>query len=855
MSRTVDAAGFLIDVDLIGPAEATRRIIEYWQDGAQLRVWPDGRWLLVLPSPVTIRLDRSPGLALPKVGLNPAQLPEVELPFDLGHLTRYPLQPLETVPPTDILATPAPVHAPDLRRVAEIGPPPRRRRVRSGSGSLGSVSGPALDKVWQTLLALAAIAALLLWWAGGTPNPSAICVPVMVGLIVGLIGALRSRGRGSVAAQGGSAAGGGLAARRRSGRLRGWLAARAFTSPFGYLLARRHLAYLQRVERAFQRRDWEQALREAVPLGGVGGILSITLPQAWLGRLSPSLTGRSTGRALGVTGVELIFTDVYRRAAAELEQAGQIEKAAYVLADLLDTPTDAVHLLERHKMYRLAAQLAEGRRLEPALAVRLWWQSGDRQRAVDLALLRGAFAAALDRLGDTSPQLSRQLRTAWIESRREAGDHLGALAAAWPDPRLRQAGVADIQQVMTLGGPAGAHALAYLLNLHSDNNSRNAARALMASRDPALRPAQDRFLTAFATLAASQPVHDRQIATAAVVAMTLSGYPASRRKSFDGLGKRADRVTVADLPKPSALPKTLAPNHTCVPLALGDLPVHDAAWIGGRLLLAHGGHGVRLVRPDGHQVARWDVPAHQLVVADSATRVMLIAVGQQIHEFHELDLARRRVRRYAALRVSAVASTYDGSILTVTDEDGIAFLATGEDKPRVIWRELDRYHRVVLLERAPSGISALVRVPNSGKHELWTWNAPAALLRQRPAVDLTAIRYATVLASGHVVTLADTNLNLLHNGQWRKRIAPAETTATLLASGDAYALVEPQTDHIRVTVRRGDNPQPLAHLHMPQPPAGLRASADRVVIWGQDARVVAIDLDQRLVDADFRTTI
>lgn len=799
MSRTVDAVGYLIDVDLIGVAEAGLRVIEHWQDGAQLRAAPDGRWLLVLPSPVTTRLDRSPGLALPRIPHDPAQLPEVELPFDPGQLTVYPLEPLEALPPTEILAAPALVEAPDLRDVAQIGPPPRR-------------------------------------WARRSSRPG------------------RARGRagrsGSLARQDVSAGSAGSVARRR----RGLLARMAFASPFKHLVARRHLAYLQRLERAFQRRDWERALREAIPLGAGHAILSISLPRAWLGKLSPSLTGREGGRALGVGGIGEFFTDMYRRAAAELEAAGQIEKAAYVLADLLDSPTDAVHLLERHGMHLLAARLAEGRRLEPALAIRLWWRVGDRQRAVDLAMLRGAFGAALDRLGDTEPQLSLQLRTAWVSSRREAGDHLGALAAAWPDPRLREAGLPDIQQVMMLGGPAGAHALAYLLNLHSDNSSRDAARALLSSRDPALRPAQDRFLTAFSALAASRPEHDRQIATDAVVAMTLQGYPTSRRKTFDRLSGRADRVTVADLPKPNPLPKSVVLEHTCVPLAAGDLPVYDAAWIGGRLLLAHGGHGVRLVRPDGRQIARWDVPAHRLAVADSATRAMLIAAGKHVHEFHELDLAGRRVRRWAALRVSMVASSYDGSILTVADEDGIAFIATGEAAPRVIWRELDRQRPVALLERARSGISALVEVPQSGRHELWSWNAPTALLRHRPAVDLSQVRYAAVLAGGHLVAIADSELRLIQNGQWRRHVAVAGEGATVLASGDIYALAEPQADHTLVTLRRQVELQPLARLRLPEPIAGMRATPDRVVLWGSDSRVVAVDLEHGVVDADFRTT-
>ncbi|MFD9011841.1 bpX6 domain-containing protein, partial [Streptomyces sp. NPDC059552] len=58
----VTATGFVLDVPVIGPAEAAGRAIDSWQDGAELRQLPDGRWLYVLAAPVEIRADRAPGL-------------------------------------------------------------------------------------------------------------------------------------------------------------------------------------------------------------------------------------------------------------------------------------------------------------------------------------------------------------------------------------------------------------------------------------------------------------------------------------------------------------------------------------------------------------------------------------------------------------------------------------------------------------------------------------------------------------------------------------------------------------------------------------------------------------------------
>lgn len=57
---TVTAAGYLLDVPVIGAAEAAARVLTRWQDGAVLRELPDGRWLFTLAAAVEVRADRAP---------------------------------------------------------------------------------------------------------------------------------------------------------------------------------------------------------------------------------------------------------------------------------------------------------------------------------------------------------------------------------------------------------------------------------------------------------------------------------------------------------------------------------------------------------------------------------------------------------------------------------------------------------------------------------------------------------------------------------------------------------------------------------------------------------------------------
>src|SRR3954452_11128508 len=59
---TLDAAGLILDAPPVGEAAARRRVLALWAAGASLRALPDGRWLLLLAAPRTVRAERAPGL-------------------------------------------------------------------------------------------------------------------------------------------------------------------------------------------------------------------------------------------------------------------------------------------------------------------------------------------------------------------------------------------------------------------------------------------------------------------------------------------------------------------------------------------------------------------------------------------------------------------------------------------------------------------------------------------------------------------------------------------------------------------------------------------------------------------------
>src|SRR6185436_764084 len=99
---------------------------------------------------------------------------------------------------------------------------------------------------------------------------------------------------------------------------------------------RRHAEYLARMLEMFERGDWDQALRHAVPLGGDGGDEG-DLQQLRLAAPKPrrtiaiELTRRFHGAGSSVPLVKEAMAQVrqaYEQAAARLEAAGRIEEAA-----------------------------------------------------------------------------------------------------------------------------------------------------------------------------------------------------------------------------------------------------------------------------------------------------------------------------------------------------------------------------------------------------------------------------------------------------------------------------------------------------------------------------------------------
>ncbi|MEV0190248.1 bpX6 domain-containing protein [Kitasatospora purpeofusca] len=960
--RTMLAVGFVLDVPLIGVPEAAERVLDLWRADARLCELPDGRWLLLLPEPVRVRADRAPGLPLERTGPGAPPVASTPVPGSAavtadGRLVLTAggatvthvvgdlpgLDPADWLDPTGLAlhrprplgAAPAPeappvedavpaVPRPDLRAAAGILPTSERARRRTSGRAarwrtVRPISlAPHDAAVVVVLLVVVPLLMVVLLGLGllrdsGFDPGGVVFASVLAALVYGLVYRRRAArdGGGTTAGTSGPAAPAPVPHRGRRPWLGDLLARFTLRTPAAHLLQRLHTRYLRDLTRAFEQQRWEEALRDALPLAGrergetAAGRpwLSLALPRRFTGRLRPTphRGGPVATNAISGPTVHQHLAELYRAAAERLERQGRFDKAAFVLADLLAAPAEAVALLERHGRLTQAAELAEGRELDADLVVRLWWRAGERARAVRTAHRRGAFATAVERLAATDPQAARDLRLAWAEHCRAAGDRLGAVEAVWPVEALRPSVAADLRDAVALGGPTRGRALPHLLALPdltalgSGTATLALARAVLDGDGDPNATGRSVLAATLAGVSAADPATDRELATAAARAAVRDGglgAGAAEHRLFDRLLGRADPLTAADLPRPRPRPAPrpggAAPVHTAVDRP-GTLPVLDAALLAsGSLLVACGQAGARLLAPDGRTRAHWDTPTDRLVLADHGGGALLVTEhGPDLLGLARLDLATRTVRPWTTLRARRSAPSYDGHRLIAAADGGILVLDTTAPRPVAVWRELGGKEELLGgITRTAGGCAAIVRSPSTARSpltEVWRWDLPGWELRARLRVDdaLTDLLSRTdpadalepvALAGGGLLTAEALPAGIDPDSgdrtvlRWTSGRPAAELTVdgrALLgpaADGDHWALTVPTPDGAGLRGYAGSGPCSAPGVSVLVPNAsgdriGVRQHAGAVTYWHRSGRVLATSADGTALLANLRVTV
>jgi MoxR-vWA-beta-propeller ternary system domain bpX6 len=770
---TLQVVALAFDEALLGEREAQRRVLDQWEPGARvlrdgrklLLVWPRGRRLAAASAagaPVVRQgsvLTSAPldagellalaateetfvharGGALEAMALGAAPIEDPSRWLDTDDWALVSGEPLGDTPAARVHDPPV---AGDARAVLRDIPRAAAERdellalLRRGDGKGKGGGGPAYSARAAVLARVAtAIAALAAWWRSSSARASSI--PAL---------AARSSG-----ARGGS----GRIRPAAIERARAWLqrvAARVLVAlRLASWVGAEQSRYFRRMLAFFEQGDLDEALRHAIPIDG-------KLDDDAL--LAPALTAPRPRGDLSIHAHQTLATSIvglgpdlqdllrrtYRVAHQRLAAAGRIQEAAFVLTELLHANEEAVSFLEKHGERRLAAELAEARGLPPGLVIRQWFLAGDTARAVAVARRTGAFADAVERLERSRSPHAAAIRVMWAKTLASAGAYAAAVDAALPVPEARGLAREWAHRAIEAGGPDAARMLLRLAALDGDASAlvREKALAILNDHHPAawtIRAALANAIVDAKDRVPLLPVLAR-VAVRSLLAAPLPGSDATRRLIARLLGTANDGALGADLPaledtaplplavRTSALSVSLPARGPVAVSALAAAPLPD-----GRVLVALGERGARVLSRDGRTIAHFDQPAHALVVSDRGDRAILVAPrGRDTYRLSRVDVGRRRSQPWCDARMIAWAPDFDGSAWLVADDRGYALADAIADA----WSALARVD--VVDEDRPAWISRNTRsgcaVAASFGVEVLRFDMPGLVLRERRAVAL-----------------------------------------------------------------------------------------------------------------------
>ena len=538
---------------------------------------------------------------------------------------------------------------------------------QSGSGAAGAPTGAALFLLGM-LAALAAVLARLFAPAVGDARAARDARATSSGRPPAASGS----GRRELQARPAAPSGPSLLDKLRA-QLADALAKLLLRTRLARLVGERQAKYMREMVDCFERGDLDEALRRAIPLakdgdGGATPAFGVPTPRDAITIRAEEARGASS---LLVGGD--LFGDLrgmYRRAFEKLDERGDVEKAAFVLAELLHENQEAVAYLERHERWQLAAEIAEARGLPPAMVVRQWFLAKNRERAMAIARREGVFADAVARLSASHPEEAEALRLLWADALATAGDLGAAITVAESCARAAELVRAWVELAVEGGGTLGARMLARRLSRApaSFDDTRDRILALLAEDGPAGLDERATLLRALLSEPSSPAV--RLLARPAARAALRDrgrGLPILTAQELSSLLDRAGGELSADAPSPGTLPplsSSLAGPWTLwiSDVDTGARAMWDAAALpSGRLLIALGEAGVELLGPGGRVLHRFEQPATELVVSMHGDRALAVVPRGDATRIARVDVARRRAEPWTEARLVAHARRFDGA--------------------------------------------------------------------------------------------------------------------------------------------------------------------------------------------------
>lgn len=680
-----------------------------------------------------------------------------------------------------------------------------------------------------------------------------------------------------------SAPRGGVAARAQSARPQRWraaLARMAAASGAARLIGLRQGAYLRRLLEQFDHGDVMEALRHALPLDGEA---MRSLGQAFgtpQRRQNLELSARrGAGASMGVgDGIRDLLRQRYRQAFERLDRQGQVDEAAFVLAELLNARQEALDYLLKHQRAAQAAELALGWDMPADTIIRLLMLAGDRERAVLVARRDNAFAAAvalLEAQGNAGKDALR-LRREWGLALAAQGRWLEAVDVVWADPDAHEQAGRWLLAAEAGGAELSARALVRRAALLPDTLEHYAARIAELSDLDAPAGPREALGLALAGCKGGNPALARIAASAlpALAADRAGGANALERAQLDSIRRlAADPWLSADLPDwglpPTPPVQPLWERRAALAAAMdagsGVQAPQDLVALGeGRWLAAFGEAGAAIYDAAGRCLRRYAVPAHRLVIGDSGEVALALAKRDSVWRIARLDLTRHEILDLGAMPLQFFADRFDGIAWSVVSGQRIVLLDASSAALNVLWSVGDLGGEVVQARFLRH--DELFLVAGNGATTVWHYRShPNRALVSREPVEVPA--HGGLLLDPHrtvseLAAVANEDGGVRFSFRFGDRACAIDLDAPEPGSGECESSLIPLTRgfvlmlhgayRMRVyLIRRGNDAAARCVATVDWPQARLRAreQADRLVLFDDAGRAMAIGMETSQVRA------
>jgi hypothetical protein len=522
----------------------------------------------------------------------------------------------------------------------------------------------------------------------------------------------------------------------------------------GRVLGRRQAKYLAEMMEKFERGDLDEALKSAIPLADMESLAELmrNRPAFFLPRprnslqISPQAGTGGPTITLEADWFRHLRT-LYRQSFERLESQGRYEEAAFVLAELLKSNAEAVDFLSKHGKYRLAAELAEARGLPKETAVRQWFLAGEKVRAVRLAILHNCFEYAVDKLEQKDPEMGAELREIWAESLARAGNFSAAAEVIWSVEARRGRARDWIEQAIGFGGVAGARALVKkaILCPHEFDDIKEKFQKLLSGDDSEAVEVRN----ALAREVPKREInHELRVLLRPLVRKALSdaqgtSHGLTSAEFRDLVSVCNDRALRADMPAFPQLIRPLDESKAAQEIVIpaddrGSSTISDACYLpGGKIAVALGESGVKLLSRQGKAIAYFDQPAHELILSDSGSRAIAAALRGDTTRLSRIEFAERRSSFWCNAGRGVFAPTFDGNIwFGGFGEDFYAFDSNGS-RLDAIWQVTEVAGTIHGVVRSPTNVT--FQTASEVGFETWCYELPSLTLRSRTRWPLDKI--------------------------------------------------------------------------------------------------------------------